>query len=137
MRGQDESFIGAGWAFPATISAAGGIQLASGAAELDAAIRLILSTTPGERVMRPDFGCAMWELVFAPLTEATLGLIEQHVRDAIEMWEPRVLVDRVYATADQRSAVAMIEIDYSVRATNDTRNLVYPFYVIPRGDQAP
>ncbi len=71
------------------------MRLVSGPDELDAAIRMILSTMPGERVMRPEFGCAMWNLLFAPLTAGTLGLIEQAVREALERWEPRIVLDRV------------------------------------------
>jgi phage baseplate assembly protein W len=124
-------FIGNGWGFPAAISPAGSVSLISGADELDAAIRMILSTVPGERVMRPDFGCAMWRLVFDPLTAGTLGLIEQAVREAVERWEPRVDLDRVAATADAPNGTVRIELSYQVRATNDYRNLVFPFYAIP------
>ena len=124
-------FIGSGWGFPATISRGGSVRLVSGPDELDAAIRMILSTMPGERVMRPDFGCAVWNLVFAPLTAGTLGLIEQAVREALERWEPRIVLDRVEAVADQELGKVLIEIDYRVRATNDPRNLVFPFYAIP------
>jgi Bacteriophage baseplate protein W len=124
-------FIGSGWGFPAAISRGGSVRLVSGSDELDAAIRMILSTMPGERVMRPDFGCAVWNLVFAPLTAGTLGLIEQAVREALERWEPRVVLDRVEAVADQELGKVLIEIDYRVRATNDPRNLVFPFYAIP------
>ncbi|MFC6016056.1 GPW/gp25 family protein [Plantactinospora solaniradicis] len=124
-------FIGRGWGFPATISRSGAVRLVGGAEEIDAAIRMILSTVPGERVMRPEFGCAIWDLVFAPLTAGTLGLIEQVVREAIERWEPRIVLDRVEAVADQVKGSVLIELDYRMRATNDRRNLVFPFYTIP------
>ena len=124
-------FIGNGWGFPAQITHAGSVRLVSGAEELDAAIRMILSTVPGERVMRPEFGCAMWELLFAPLTAGTLGLVEQAVREAVERWEPRVTLDRVEASAGADEGTILIEIRYQVRATNDYRTLVFPFYTIP------
>jgi uncharacterized protein len=124
-------FVGSGWGFPASVSRAGGVRLVSGGEELDAAIRMILSTVPGERVMRPDFGCAMWSYVFSPLTATTLGLIEQAVREALERWEPRIALDEVQAAPDQQAGTVLIELAYRVRATNDTRNLVYPFYTIP------
>lgn len=130
-------FIGSGWGFPAAISRAGSVRLVSGPEELDAAIRMILSTMPGERVMRPEFGCAMWDLVFAPLTASTLGLIEQAVREAVERWEPRIVLERVEARADQAIGTVIIEVSYRVRATNDTRNLVFPFYTIPTEERAP
>jgi phage baseplate assembly protein W len=114
------------------------VQLFSGVEELDAAIRMILTTAPGERVMRPDFGCSMWEQVFAPINPNTLGLVEQSVREALARWEPRITLDAVTALPDPADdAVIRIEIEYHVRATNDHRNLVYPFYVIPHEEPAP
>lgn len=125
-------FIGRGWGFPAAISRSGSVRLVTGTEELDGAIRMILSTVPGERVMRPDFGCALWSLLFAPLTSGTIGLAEQAVREALERWEPRVELDRVVAEPDLDRGALMIEIGYRVRATNDVRNLVFPFYTIPK-----
>jgi uncharacterized protein len=130
-------FIGSGWGFPAAISRGGSVRLFNGTAELDASIRMILSTMPGERVMRPEFGCDIWALAFAPLTPGTLGLMEHAVREAVQRWEPRIKLDRVTATAKQGTATVIIELDYRVRATNDTRNLVYPFYSIPTGESEP
>ena len=124
-------FIGSGWAFPAAITRNGTVRLVSGVEEIDAAIRMILSTVPGERVMRPDFGCAMWEMLFAPLTATTLGLIEQAVRTALERWEPRIDVESVRADAEQSTGTVHIAIAYRIRSTNDVRNLVFPFYTIP------
>lgn len=131
-----DDFIGSGWAFPAAISRTGSVRLVSGVDEVDAAIRMILSTVPGERVMRPDFGCAMWEQLFAPLTAGTLGLIEQAVREALERWEPRIDLQSVVAVAEQDTAAVQIAIAYRVRSTNDVRNLVFPFYTIPTEEAA-
>ena len=129
--------IGSGWAFPGQITPGGSVRLVSGAEEIDAALRMILATKPGERLMRPDFGCAMWEQVFAPVDANTLGLIEQSVRDAITRWEPRVEATTIQALAAGDGARVDIEIAYRVVATNDYRNLVYPFYVIPHEEPAP
>jgi phage baseplate assembly protein W len=131
-----DDFIGAGWAFPAAITRNGAVRLVGGVEEIDAAIRMILSTVPGERVMRPDFGCAMWEMLFAPLTATTLGLIEQHVRAALERWEPRIDLGSVTADGDQANGAVHITLAYRVRSTNDTRNLVFPFYTIPTEEPA-
>jgi phage baseplate assembly protein W len=130
-------FIGSGWGFPAAVSRAGSVRLVNGTEELDASIRMILSTIPGERVMRPDFGCAMWSLVFAPLTAGTLGLIEQAVREALERWEPRVRLEQVETVPDRDTGTVHIELAYRVRATNDVRNLVFPFYTIPTEERVP
>jgi phage baseplate assembly protein W len=130
-------FIGSGWGFPAAITRGGSVRLVTGTEELDAAIRLILSTAPGERVMRPEFGCAIWGLVFDPLTPGTLGLMEQAAREALERWEPRIDLDRVDAVADRVAGRVLLEIMYRIRATNDTRNLVFPFYSIPTEEREP
>jgi Bacteriophage baseplate protein W len=131
-----EDFIGSGWAFPAAIARNGGVRLVGGVEELDAAIRMILGTVPGERVMRPDFGCAMWEMVFAPITAGTLGLIEQDVRRALGRWEPRIELESVEASGDQSAGAVRIAVAYRVKSTNDVRNLVFPFYTIPTEEPA-
>jgi phage baseplate assembly protein W len=128
--------VGTGWAFPGRITAAGGVALESGHRSTDAAIRMILSTAPGERVMRPTFGCALWEQVFAPLNAGTLGLVEKAVSDALARWEPRIDVEDVTAIPEPEQGRIVIEIRYLLRQTNDRRNLVYPFYVIPREGEA-
>jgi uncharacterized protein len=111
----------------------GSIAFTSGAEDLDRSIRVVLATAPGERVMRPRFGCRIWELLFEPVNANTLGLMAQAVREACAEWEPRIQVDDVRCHPDGRDAsMVRIEIDYTVRTTNDRRNLVYPFYVIPR-----
>ncbi|MEX2447029.1 MAG: GPW/gp25 family protein [Dehalococcoidia bacterium] len=127
------SIVGRGWTFPVRMNARGGIALTSGTEEIDAALRMILSTAQGERVMRPEFGCAIWDLLFHPVDANTLGQMEQSVRDAVAQWEPRIDLEEVTATPDEEdAALVQIEIAYRLRATNDRRNLVYPFYVIPR-----
>lgn len=131
MTAPNGDFVGSGWGFPASITGAGTVRLVSGTEEIDGAIRMILSTRPGERVMRPEFGCAIWTLVFAPLTSGTLGLMEQYVREALARWEPRIELQRVVAVPDHENGSVAIEIGYEVRSTNDTRNLVFPFYAIP------
>lgn len=127
--------VGRGWAFPLELSTGGGFRLVSGGAELDAAIRLILGTAPSERVLRPEFGCAIWSHTFAPLNDSTVGLVEQAVRESLERWEPRIDLEQVTAEADHEEARIIVTVAYHVRATNDHRNLVYPFYVIPREDR--
>jgi len=133
-----DDFIGNGWAFPAAINRNGSVRLVTGMEEVDASIRMILSTVPGERVMRPDFGCAMWDMLFAPLTASTVGLIEQAVREALERWEPRIDLESVQADPDLHSATGAVHITVSYRAksTNDVRNLVFPFYTIPTEEPA-
>src|SRR6266508_353426 len=116
-----DDLIGSGWAYPAELTPGGSVRLVSGNQEIDASLRMILTTAPGERVMRPDFGCAMWEQVFAPLDANTLGLIEQSVREAVARWEPRIALESVEAVPDDAGAMVRIEIGYRVLATNDRR----------------
>lgn len=124
-------FVGRGIAFPLRADG-GGLAFAAGGDGIDSSLRTILSTAPGERVMRPDFGCAIWELIFDPLNHNTVGLLAQRVREAVSRWEPRVDLERVDVTVGSSGADATIDLVYRVKATNDRRNLVYPFYVIPK-----
>lgn len=125
-------FIGAGWAYPLTTDASGGIALAVREREIEQAIRLILQTAPGERPMRPEFGCRIAEHVFGPANASTAGLLSYEVRRALDRWEPRIDVQDVGVSFDAvESAMLYIDIRYSIRGTYDVRNLVFPFYVIP------
>jgi phage baseplate assembly protein W len=114
------------------VNATGGIGMVERDRELAEAIRLVLGTAPGERPMRPEFGCGIHEYVFAPGDGATAGRIAREVRISLERWEPRIEVDDVviaFDTADE--GTLYIDVHYTVRSTNDRRNLVFPFYTIP------
>jgi phage baseplate assembly protein W len=114
----------------------GSIALTSGPDDLDRSIRVVLATAPSERVMRPRFGCRIWDLLFEPINANTLGLMAHAVREALAEWEPRVDVENVEIHPDGRDrGLVHIEVTYQVRTTNDRRNLVYPFYVIPREEE--
>lgn len=131
-----ERFIGRGWAFPLRVDATGGIAMVERDQEIAEAIRLVLGTAPGERPMRPEFGCGIHDYVFAPADGATAGRIAYEVRAALERWEPRIEVaDVVIAFDTVEEGVLYIDIRYVVRSTNDARNLVFPFYTIPGGDE--
>jgi hypothetical protein len=130
-----EQFIGRGWAFPLRTDSTGGIALVSREQEIEEAIRLILGTSPGERPMRPEFGCRIHEYLFASADGETAHAIEGEVRQALYRWEPRIEVQEVLVTIDRvNTALLYIDVRYSIKATNDRRNLVFPFYVIPGGD---
>jgi len=126
-------FIGRGILFPMRVDQSGSIALGRGADDIDASIRMAIITAPGERVMRPQFGCRIWDLLFEPINANTLGLMTEAVRDAVSQWEPRVDLEDVVVEPDPGSpARVIIDLRYRVRTTNDRRNLVFPFYVIPR-----
>ncbi|WP_191252995.1 GPW/gp25 family protein [Amycolatopsis oliviviridis] len=127
-----EDFLGSGLAFPVRTDATGSIALVGGEREVVESIRLILATAPGERPMRPEFGCAVHDLVFAPADSATAGQIAYEVRTSLERWEPRITVtDVVVGFSEAERGTLLIDIKYHLRGTNDPRNLVFPFYVIP------
>lgn len=131
-RGKSDGFIGAGIAFPLRLDAAGALALVAGEREIEEAIHLILGTAFGERPMRPEFGCGIHDYVFAEADGATAGLVAFEVRAALDRWEPRIDVGDVTVTIDPaESSCLWIDILYSIRGTNDARNLVFPFYVIP------
>jgi phage baseplate assembly protein W len=124
-------FLGSGWAFPMRISPSGGIALSRQIIDIDEAIRIILSTAKGERHMRPNFGCGIHDLVFAPNNATTHGLVQTYVEEAIGWWEPRVeLVDVLVEPDSDDHNTLLINIKYKIRTTNEERNLVYPFYII-------
>jgi phage baseplate assembly protein W len=98
--------------------------------EIEQAIDIILSTSLGQRVMRPDFGCRLFELVFAPNNTQTAAQARRYVEEALGMWEPRIQVQQVEVRQDtQDRNVLLIQITYELKATHDRRSLVYPFYL--------
>lgn len=124
-------FLGRGWKFPVQVDpATGRIRLSEYEEDIAEAIRIILGTSKGERVMRPDFGCDMREFVFGVSDDATLRLLEGSVAEAIRIWEPRVEQVEVEAETDRLDAgKVLLHIRYTVRTTNNLFNLVYPFYL--------
>ncbi len=127
------NFIGRGITFPMRVDQSGSIAMGAGADDIDANLKVVLITAPGERVMRPQFGCRIWDLVFEPINANTLGLMGEAVRDAVGQWEPRVDLLDVEVSPDVGDhGRVRIALTYRVKATNDVRNLVHPFYVIPR-----
>ena len=126
-------FVGAGIAFPMRIAPSGGVALVTREREIEEAIRLILGTSPGERPMRPEFGSRIAEHVFGPANASTAGQLAYDVRVALERWEPRIDLEDVEVSFDAADAgVLYLDVRYRIRGSNDPRNLVFPFYVIPQ-----
>ena len=124
--------LGTGLSFPLAVDRRGGIALATGETDVDQAIEIILSTAPGERPMRPEFGCGVHDFVFDTIDAATIGRLETEVRRALDRWEPRIVLEEVeFDLSRVLDGQLLINIGYRLRATNHKRNLVYPFYVIP------
>lgn len=130
MAGREKEFLGQGLAFPLQVNPRGEIALATGEHDIAQSIQIILGTVPGERVMRPEFGCRAWELIFAPRDAATEGLLIHYVQQALGRWEPRIEVKDVSVSNDPaREGALLVEIYYEVKATHDVRSIVYPFYI--------
>jgi phage baseplate assembly protein W len=127
-----EEILGTGLAFPLSVDSRGGIAMVHEESDIDQAITIILGTAPGERPMRPEFGCGVHDYVFDTIDAGTVGRMEQEVRHALTRWEPRIdVVGLDFDLDGVDRGVLAIQIDYRIRATNHYRNLVYPFYVIP------
>ena len=127
-----EEFVGSGIAFPMRTDATGSVALVSSDEEIRESMRLVLGTACGERPMRPEFGCGIHDLVFAPANAATAGRVAYEVRTSLERWEPRIEVDDVDVRFEpDQPGVMYVAVTYALRGTNDPRNLVFPFYTIP------
>jgi len=123
--------IGSGWAFPLRVDSRGGIALSRNENDIHESVRLILSTAKGERRMRPNFGCDIHNLLFAPNNATTWGLAAHYVEEALGWWEPRIEVTEIdpHPDPDDQSRL-LIDIKYRIKATNDERSIVYPFYLL-------
>lgn len=130
MSNQPTDILGRGWKFPISVEAGRLPPLLGGDSKIRQSIEIILSTAPGERQMRPDFGCGIHELVFQPNTFSLRGLVQEKVRESLLRWEPRIdLLDvRVESPSDEGNLL-LIRIDYRVRTNNALNNLVYPFFL--------
>lgn len=125
-----KSFLGKGWNFPVGLDEKGQIAMAGEEESIRQAIWIILATTKGERIMRPDFGCGIHDLVFAVNSPETAGRMATEVEQSLIEWEPRIDVIEVRALPGVKSPnMLLIEIEYRVRVTNNRFNLVYPFYL--------
>lgn len=126
----DRGFLGTGVGFPVAPDEDGRLGTATGTEDVEQAIRILLGTAKGERVMRPEFGCSIHDYAFAVVDATTLTRVETSVREALARWEPRVVVEDVtVSTGDLAEGRLLVEIGYRVRATNAPGNLVYPFYL--------
>ena len=126
----NRNLLGKGISFPVSRNVHGSIGMSGYEKSVEESIRIILSTTPGERIMRPDFGCAINEMVFSPNSPRTVTQAVHYVEQAIIRWEPRVILKKVTGEFDQMNPVCVnIHIDYEIRSVNTFFNMVYPFYL--------
>jgi phage baseplate assembly protein W len=121
--------LGVGWKFPVNQDQ-GRIAISKFEEDIQEAIWIILGTAKGERVMHPDFGCGIHEMLFQTVNMSTLSLIELSVREALNRFEPRIELLTVKVSTDQiKEGQLLIEINYRVKSTNNQFNMVYPFYL--------
>lgn len=126
-----KEFLGRGWKFPVQVDPkTGRIRMSEYEDDISEAIRIIIQTSRGERMMRPEFGCGLKQFVFSSTDETSLRLMEASVKEAITAWEPRVGDVEVHAEPDRESPEkVLVNVQYVVRSTNNLYNLVYPFYL--------
>lgn len=129
--------LGTGLAFPVAFDKQRMVALAQGTQDVEQAIGIILATAPGERPMRPEFGCDIHRMIFERLSGATTARMERAIRAALQRWEPRIDVEEVsFDLGAAEAGELRIGIGYRLRATNSRRNLIYPFYLVPAGEHA-
>ena len=125
-------YLGVGIAFPFSLDSRGRLAMARHEKDIEQAILMILLTPKGQRVMRPEFGCQIHELAFAPNDGMTAGLAAYYVESALAMWEPRIQVLAVEPDFHpEQPEILNVVINYQIKATHDRRSLVFPFYRIP------
>lgn len=130
----NRNLLGKGWSFPVVPDVQGRVKFSQHEKSIEESIRIILNTTPGERLMRPDFGCAINEMIFTPNTPQSITLAEHYITEAIIKWEPRVILKEVKGEPDKDNPVLVnIKIHYEIRSVNTFFNMVYPFY-LERGE---
>jgi phage baseplate assembly protein W len=130
-QGENKDFLGRGWAMPVALDPLTGfVAFAEYEEDIRQAIRIIVETAPGERLMRPDFGCGIHDLVFASPDAGTLQRVQSVIQDALRKYEARIDVLSVLVQYDPRAndGRLWIEIEYRVRKTNQLGNFVFPFY---------
>lgn len=125
----DNSFLGRGWSFPLSFSKTGLVRMSELETDIDESLRILMMTYPGERIMQPEFGCRLRDFCFEDLTLRTETLMQNEIKRAILLNEPRVDTERVEIEPTEKEGVLHINVVYVIRSTNSRRNLVFPFYL--------
>lgn len=132
-RDAHKTFLGTGLAFPFRLDGAQRLSLVSGAEDIQQSIQIVLGTAPGERVMRPEFGCRAHELVFEPYDTATEALLIYFIEEALARWEPRIRIEKIEVEAHRHEGQVLAHIYYTIKATHDERSIVFPFFIESEG----
>lgn len=128
----DKSFLGRGWAFPPEFDGGSGVaRMVAGEADIAESLRILMATSPGERVMQPGYGCGLKALVFENISESAVTVVKDTIRRAILFFEPRITLEDIESDASRADeGVLILKLVYTIRATNSRSNLVYPFYFL-------
>jgi phage baseplate assembly protein W len=127
----DSSFLGTGWAFPPSFNKSKqSVEMLSGEEDILSSLRILVTTSLGERVMRSQYGTKIPKMVFEPMGNSQQALLKQHLMDSIYLYEPRIVPLDVKVVMDALQGKLEITVDFKVVATNNRRNFVFPFYVI-------
>ena len=127
------SFLGTGWSFPPSFSPElGTVEMVSNEEDIHQSLQILLSTSVGERVMQPDYGCDLNDYLFESLNATVIGLIKDRVRNSILYYEPRIVVEKIDVTAADSFDIIegrfTISVDYSIPETNSRFNYVFDYY---------
>lgn len=130
MAANEKSFLGTGWSFPPTFARSiHGVVMVSDQHDIRESLWILFSTALGERIMLPQYGCALWRMVFRAINTTLKTEMKGMIAQAILYWEPRITVDDISITADDAvHGLLLIDVSYTIRKTNVRSNLVYPFY---------
>lgn len=126
-----KEFLGTGWSFPPSFDInTQSVWMVSAEDDIEQSLRIIITTRVGERIMQPSFGASMDDVMFESITLSLASLVEDRIKTAIFQFEPRVDLNNVLVSNDQQNeGVVLIEVDYTVVATNTRRNIVFPYYL--------
>ncbi|MBR7792645.1 GPW/gp25 family protein [Undibacterium sp. FT147W] len=127
---QNISFLGTGWNFPPEFSKRGNVVMVSAEEDIRQSLFILLSTSPGERVMQPNFGCGLKNQVYENINESTVTILKDMIARAILFYEPRVILENIVTDAsDAYEGKLNFTIFYTIISTNTRHNIVYPFYL--------
>jgi phage baseplate assembly protein W len=128
---EEDSFIGKGWSFPPTFdNRTGSIQMVTEEDDIAQSLQILLGTRPGERAMQPGFGCNLEVMLFEPVTTTLVAFIKDMIQTAVLYYEPRISMDSINInTLIVNDGIILIEMEYTIQASNSRFNLVYPFYL--------
>ncbi|MBN2486383.1 MAG: GPW/gp25 family protein [Bacteroidales bacterium] len=130
MVSENNSFLGRGWSFPPTFARGeNGVKMVDNEEDIRQSLKILLSTIKGERIMQPEYGANMEEMLFEPLTVSFAKRISVKIERAILFYEPRIVTDDITFRQDNENGLVEVQIDYTIIATNSRRNIVFPYYI--------